>query len=228
MSIAFGIGKGTFRWETFSVLTFLFSLNVTSAFFAFTLAKEGEKPNNFTKDFFAYTLKNIWRVMPIIGGLLLLVQVNIWLVFLAGFLMPLVLSLSFPGAFENRKLFTGIGRGLSIGKRGWASGIGVFFVFLFILGLIFFFAIGPFQSLIKMVLDWFLISTTDDYFLIINIVEACLYMLIAHFLVPIFFIAFNVLYLSTVEKEEAYGLFEKLKAFGKGSKIYESEDEGDF
>jgi len=228
MSIAFGISNGAFRWETFSILTFLFSLNVTSAFFAFTLAKGGEKPNSFTKGFFAYTLKNIWRVIPIIGGLLLLVQVNIWLIILAGFLMPFVLSLSFPGAFENRKLFTGIGRGLSIGKRGWASGVGVFFVFLFILGLIFLFAVGPFQSLIKMVLDWFLISTTDDYFLIVNIVEACLYMLMAHILVPIFFIAFNVLYLSTVEKEEAYGLFEKLNAFGKASKIYESEDDGGF
>lgn len=224
MSIAFSIGNGSFRWETFSVLTFLFSLNVTSIFFAFTLAKQQEKPNNFTKAFFTYTLKHIWRVMPIIGGLLLLVQVNIWLVILTGFLMPLVLSLSFPGAFENKKLFTGIRRGLLIGKRGWASGIGVFFIFLFILGLIFFFAVGPVQDLIKMVLDWLLISTTDDYFLIINIVEACLYMAMAHFLVPIFFIAFNVLYLSTVEKEEAYGLFEKLKGFGEASKIYEDEE----
>ena len=40
MSIAFGIGNGSFRWEIFSVLTFLFSLNVTSTFFAFTLAKK--------------------------------------------------------------------------------------------------------------------------------------------------------------------------------------------
>jgi len=48
--------------------------------------------------------------------------------------------------------------------------------------------------------------------------------LIAHFIVPVFFIAFNVLYLSTVEKEEAYGLFEKLKEFGKASKIYEDEE----
>lgn len=223
MSIAFGIGHGAFHWMTFSVLTFLFSLNVTSIFFAFTLAKEQENPNNFTKVFFTYTLKNIWRVIPIISGVLLLVQVNIWLIVLAGFIMPLVLSLSFPGAFENRKLFTGIGRGLSIGKRGWASGIGVFFVFLFILGLIFFFAVGPVQDLIKMVLDWFLISTTGDYFLIINIVEACLYMLIAHFIAPVFFIAFNILYLSTVEKEEAYGLFEKLNRFGKVSKIHEDE-----
>ena len=223
MSIAFSIGHVAFSWGAFSVLTFLFSLNVTSVFFAFTLAKDQENPNNFTNAFFTYTLKNIWRVIPIIGGVLLLIQVNIWLVVLASFLMPLVLSLSFPGAFENRKLFTGIGRGLSIGKRGWVSGLGVFFVFLFILGLIFFFAVGPVQDLIKMVLDWFLISTTDDYFLIMNIVEACLYMLIAHFIVPIFFIAFNVLYLSTVEKEEAYGLFEKLKRFGKVSKIHENE-----
>jgi hypothetical protein len=49
-------------------------------------------------------------------------------------------------------------------------------------------------------------------------------MLIAHFIVPIFFIAFNVLYLSTVEKEEAYGLFEKLKHFGKVSKTHEDEE----
>ena len=226
MSIAFSIGNSAFRWETFSVLTFLFSLNVTSIFFSFTIAKRQEKPINFTKAFFTYTLKNLWRVVPIIGGALLLAQVDIWLIFLACFIMPLVLSLSFPGAFENRTLFMGIGRGLSIGTRGWASGLGVFFVFLFILGLIFFFAVGPVQDLIIMVLDWFLISTTDDYFLIMNIVEACLYMLIAHFIVPIFFIAFNVLYLSTVEKEEAYGLFEKLKRFGKGSKIH--EDEGVF
>lgn len=228
MSIAFGVGNGAFRWETFGVLTFLFSLNITSLFFAFTLAKKKEKPENITKAFFTYALKNIWRIIPIIGGSLLLIQVNLGIIVLAGFLMPFVLSLSFPGAFENKKLFTGIGRGLSIGKSGWGVGLGVFFVFLFILGLIFFFAIGPFQDLIKMVLDWFLISTTDDYFLIMNIVEASLYMLIAHLIVPIFFIAFNMLYFSTVEKEEAHGLFEKLKDFGKASKIYESEDEGAF
>ena len=226
MSISFGISNSAFRWETFSVLTVLFSLNVVSIFFAFTLANKQKIPANFRKAFFTYILKNVWRVAPIIGGMLLLLQVDVWIIFLACFLMPLALSLSFPGAFENRKLFTGIGRGLSIGKRGWASGLGVFFVFLFILGLIFLFAFGPVQDLIKMVLDWFLVSTTDDYFLIMNIVEACLYMLIAHFIVPIFFIAFNILYLSTVEKEEAYGLFEKLKRFGRVSKIHEDEEGG--
>ena len=226
MSIGFGISNSAFRWETFSVLTVLFSLNVVSIFFAFTLANKQKIPANFRKAFFTYILKNVWRVAPIIGGMLLLLQVDVWIIFLACFLMPLALSLSFPGAFENRKLFTGIGRGLSIGKRGWASGLGVFFVFLFILGLIFLFAFGPVQDLIKMVLDWFLVSTTDDYFLIMNIVEACLYMLIAHFIVPIFFIAFNILYLSTVEKEEAYGLFEKLKRFGRVSKIHEDEGGG--
>ena len=223
MSIGFGISNSAFRWETFSVLTVLFSLNVVSIFFAFTLANKQKIPANFRKAFFTYILKNVWRVAPIIGGMLLLLQVDVWIIFLACFLMPFALSLSFPGAFENRKLFTGIGRGLSIGKRGWASGLGVFFVFLFILGLIFLFAFGPVQDLIKMVLDWFLVSTTDDYFLIMNIVEACLYMLIAHLIVPIFFIAFNILYLSTVEKEEAYGLFEKLKRFGRVSKIHEDE-----
>ena len=223
MSISFGISNSAFRWETFSVLTVLFSLNVVSIFFAFTLANKQKIPANFRKAFFTYILKNVWRVVPIIGGMLLLLQVDVWIIFLACFLMPFALSLSFPGAFENRKLFTGIGRGLSIGKRGWASGLGVFFVFLFILGLIFLFAFGPVQDLIKMVLDWFLVSTTDDYFLIMNIVEACLYMLIAHFIVPIFFIAFNILYLSTVDKEEAYGLFEKLKRFGRVSKIHEDE-----
>ena len=226
MSISFGISNSAFRWETFSVLTVLFSLNVVSIFFAFTLANKQKIPANFRKAFFTYILKNVWRVAPIIGGMLLLLQVDVWIIFLACFLMPFALSLSFPGAFENRKLFTGIGRGLSIGKRGWASGLGVFFVFLFILGLIFLFAFGPVQDLIKMVLDWFLVSTTDDYFLIMNIVEACLYMLIAHFIVPLFFIAFNILYLSTVEKEEAYGLFEKLKRFGRVSKIHEDEEGG--
>jgi len=224
MSIAFGVGNSAFRWETFSVLTFLFSLNITSVFFAFTIAKGQEKTSNLTKAFLTYMLKNIWRVVPIIGAVLLLIQVNIWIIFLAWFLMPFALSLSFPGAFENRGLFMGIGRGLLIGIKGWTAGLGVFFIFLFILGLIFFFAFGPVHDLIKMVLNWFLVSTTDDYFLIMNIVEACLYMLIAHFIVPIFFIAFNVLYLSTVEKEEAYGLFEKLKHFGKVSKTHEDEE----
>jgi len=228
MATAFNIGDLAFRWESFGVLTFLFSLNITSVFFAFTLARQNEKPENLTKTFFTYAIKNIWRVIPIIGGVFLLVQVNIGIIVLTGFVMPFALAISFPGAFEKRNLFAGIGRGLSIGKNGWATGLGVFFVFLFILGLIFFFAIGPVQELLKMVLDWFLISTTDDYFLIMNIVEASLYVIIAHLLIPIFFIAFNVLYFSTVEKEEAFGLFEKLKHFGKASKIYESEDEGVF
>lgn len=228
MATAFSIGSTAFRWETFGVLTFLFSLNITSVFYAFKLANSKREPQKITKEFLAFTFKNIWRIIPIIGGFLLLCQVNFGFIALAIFIMPFVLSLSFPGAFEKKMLFGGIARGLSIGKNSWGTGIGVYVVFLFIMGLIFFFALSPLQELLNMILNWFLISATDNYFLIMNIVEASLYMVLMHLILPFFFIAFNILYFSTVEKEEAFGLFEKLKTFGKTSKIYESEDEGDF
>ena len=99
MAIAFNIGSRAFSWESFGVLTFLFSINITSLFYAFSFAKQGEKPKNSLKAFFTYTIKNIWRVIPIIGGALLLIQVDIGIIVLAGFIMPFILSLSFPGAF---------------------------------------------------------------------------------------------------------------------------------
>jgi len=228
MRIALSIGSSTFRWESYAVLTLLLSLNVTSVYFAFSLTKKTNEHAKF-KDFLVYTGKNIWRIIPLVAGMLLLIQqAHFLFLFLAIFITPFLFMLSFPGAYEEKKLFTGIGRGFSLAGKSWGTGLGTFAVFCFIMLLIFFFAIAPLQELINMFLGWFLISTMDNYHLIMNIVEASLYLIVLNLIVPFFFISFNILYFSVVEKEEAYGMFEKLKTFGKTSKIYESPEEGEF
>ena len=176
-----------------------------------------------------YIFTNIWRVIPVTVIILALIK---WspgvLLFLCILIAPFLLLLSFPGSYEKKKLFTGIGRGFSIGGKSWGTGLGIFVIFLFIMGIIFFFGMTYPEMLIKMFLDWFLIPSTDNYFLIMNIIDASIYMIILNLIVPFFYIAFAVLYFSTVEKEEAYGMFERLKKFGTGSKIYESPEEGEY
>lgn len=228
MKIALAIGKHTFRWESFASLSILFSLNVLGVYYSFVVMEDDGKKKSI-KYFWLFALKNIWRIIPLIAGLLLLIELAHPLIMvLLTFVMPFILMLAFPGAYENRKLFSGIGRGFSLAGKSWGTGLGVFVVFTFVMGLIFLFAFSPLHELIKMFLGWFLISTMDNFHLIMNITEAAFYLIILNLILPFFYIAFNILYFSTVEKEEAHGMFERLKTFGTTSKIYESPEEGEF
>lgn len=223
---ALGIGKLSFRWETFAMNTWLFSLTITSVYYSFT--QHNQKKVKFGKDYIRYILINHLRVIPVIAILLaafehLPVALNLLLVFVA----PFIFSVSIPGALEGKKLFTGIGRGFKIGSKSWGVGLASTAIFVFVTGIIFFFALIPIQYILTQIIDWFIILS-DNYDLYSNIFEASLYVAFLHFLIPFYFIAFGLIYYSTVEKEEGFELFEKLKKFGKNSKVYEDPEEGEF
>lgn len=223
---ALGIGRLSFRWETFAVNTWLFSITIAAVYYAFT--KLNQQNVTMDKKFIRFVLINHLRVIPVTAMILaafehLPMAFNLLLLFV----LPFVLSVSIPGAIENKKLFTGIRRGFMIGQKSWGNGLATTAIFLFVNGLIFFFALIPVHYILKEVVDWFTILS-DNYYLYNNIIEACLYVAFLHFLVPFFFIAYGLIYFSTVEKEEGFELFEKLKKFGKHSRVYEDPEDGDF
>jgi hypothetical protein len=231
MAVTFCIGHHGFKWEWFAVLTFLVSLNVTAVFFAFTQALSGDSKTRLGKQMFVFIIKHIWRVIPVIGAIFLFISnAPLPLVLFSIALAPFVFILSFPGIFEKKYYFAGIPRALSLGAKSWGTGIGMFVILSFICSLLFWIGLDWITWIVYDTVDWFIVSTNEAsvYFLTKNILEGAIYFIFFNFLIVLFFISANILYFSTVEKEEAHGMFQKLKSFGKQSKVYESVDEGEF
>ncbi|MBT4776440.1 MAG: hypothetical protein HON99_12045, partial [Crocinitomicaceae bacterium] len=78
------------------------------------------------------------------------------------------------------------------------------------------------------VLGWFIETQAESPEAVYNIVDGCYYAMIIHLILPLFTLAFVFLYYSTIEREEAHGLFERLNSFGKNSRLYETPGEGDY
>jgi len=231
MGALFNLSRRGFSLEWLGALTFILSINITAVFFAFNRVDIEDKSARYGKAMLLFIVKNIWRVIPIVGVIfLLLAKAPVPLSILSIGVAPFIFILSFPGAFEKRYYFGGILRGFQIGGKSWGTAMGIFVILLFLSFLFFWFGLGWITLMTDEMVDWFIITETsgDTYHLIKNSIEGSMYLIFFNFIFVLFFISANILYFSTVEKEEARGMFNKLASFGKQSKVYETEDEGEF
>ena len=77
-------------------------------------------------------------------------------------------------------------------------------------------------------LGWFIVTETDSFMFIFNVVDSAMYMIVLMFILPMFAIALGLIYFSTMEKEQAIGMFGQLDKFGNRSRVYESQSEGEY
>ena len=184
---------------------------------------------SYFKSFLKFYYKQVLKVLPVSFLLLFLIAfLPWWLLLLSVFITPLIFHLALPGIIEKTSYFKGIQRGLKIAWNSWMKGVGIFTVFLVPAILCAFCPTMIVEIFKTEVLGWFIETQAASPEAVYNIVDGCYYTIIIHLILPLFTLAFVFLYYSTVEKEEAYGLFERLKSFGKNSRLYETPDEGDY
>ncbi|MFT7155305.1 MAG: putative membrane protein SpoIIM required for sporulation [Parvicella sp.] len=216
-----------FVWDLFLFQTFVFALNAFFILYSFKIFV-AKTANKTFKSFYTLFFKSFW-ILFIGCALLGLIAcfVNIGLSLLITALSPFLFMWMLPSVIWDQKIGKAISYGFKMPWKSFGNGIALFFAMiasLFLISL----AILPANILVDMVLKWFVAPIADNPEYIYTFVDACILLVIAHLIFPIFFIAFSILYYSNLEQEEANGMYERLEAFGKRSKIYESADNAKF
>jgi len=230
-SVAFSFSEDFNPW-IYCAHALLIASNLLAVYHALVVFKNKVHERDdfiYWRSFSKFYIKNFSRTLPISAVLVLLIAFAPWyLLLLSVFLAPLFFNWALPGILENKKYVAGIRRGMSIAGKSWMKGVGLFCVFM-IPAILSAFCPTLIVEIFKTeVLGWFIETQAESPDFIYNVVDGSYYTLIVHLILPLFALAYGFLYFGTVEKEEAHGMFERLKTFGKGSKVYETADEGTF
>lgn len=229
--VAFSMGE-FFNPAIFGAHALLLASNFVAVYHALWVYKRKEHEQEefrYWPSFFRFYGRHILRALPVALMLLGAAAFVPWFILLLMvFVVPLVFNWALPGIMENKKFFPGISRGMQIAGKSWMSGVGIFCVFLLPTILAAFCPTMIVELFKTEVLGWFIETQTEQPDFIYNVVDGSYYAVIFHFILPLFTLAFGFLYFGTVEKEEAYGMFERLKTFGKKSRVYETADEGTY
>lgn len=202
-----------------------FTMLIAAAYF---IIKKQEKDENLLGSYFKFLFRHfiwlyiytliIYAVFVFSPGLLLL---------LALFVGPFLNAIPSIIILENVNFFKALGKCFDLGKGGYGDSLLSFIALIGIIVLFFFILHNPFELGIMMVLDDFLrqslITVVDDYAVIIQIVHAFLYMIFFFFAISICMISFAFSHYSTIERNTAKGLYERLDHFGKRNRSFETE-----
>lgn len=204
-------------------------LSVYHALVVFRKEEHSKEGFSYFNSFLKFYFKNALKVIPVTFLLLFLIAFLPWgLLLLSLFVTPLIFNLTLPGIIEKKSYLRGIQRGFQISGKSWMKGVGIFTVFLVPAILCAFCPTMIVEIFKTEVLGWFIETQAESPEAVYNIVDGCYYAVITHLILPLFTLAFAFLYYSTVEKEEAYGLFERLGSFGKSSRLHETPGEGHY
>ena len=204
-------------------------LAVLHALVTFRQKEHSVEGFSYFKSFLKFYFSHVLKMLPVSFLLLFLIAfLPWWLLLLSVFITPLIFHLSLPGIIEKKSYFKGVQRGLKIAWSSWMKGVGIFTVFLVPAILCAFCPTLIVEIFKTEVLGWFIETQAESPEAVYNIVDGCYYAMIIHLILPLFTLAFVFLYYSTIEREEAHGLFERLNSFGKNSRLYETPGEGDY
>lgn len=220
--------NGYFSMELFALNIFIFTLNAFNILYAFRVIITKDVERSF-RGYFKLLLKAFVPLLiafSIMG--LIATQAPIGVMLLLSALSPFLLMWSLPTAITKESFGKGLKYGLTKSWKSFGQGIGLFFSIAGTLIFIYTFVGVPLDIIVDMPLNWFVLPVADDPQYILSLIDAGMNLVLCHLLFPLFVIAFSFLYFSIIEKEEARGMFERLKTFGTKSKVYEAFDEGTY
>ncbi len=218
-----------FSWDLFLFQTFIFTINTYSVIYLFrTMVRKNLEPS--IRSYFKLLLR---AIIPIFIAFLILGMISVkapfGLMIFIGLLSPLLFMWFIPITVrKDMKFGEALQKGFSIPFKAFMSGVGLFGALLITLFIIYSFVALPIDIFKDIALEWFVLPIAENPQYVFIIVDASIYILLCHLIFPIFIIGFIMMFYSTSEKEEATGMFLKLKKFGKESKVYESADEGEY
>ncbi len=231
MEMAFSMDSNSFSFIYFAILVVVLTLSIAYNFYVIYKTANTELTPKEKQAFFIHSFIKTLPVILILIIVFRLLPVGFY--FFSLFALPFVVMPLTYGVMERTSFFKGISRGFYFTKKSWGNTflISCAFLCLIYLVVIFPFIIdigNPFELIIGMVLDWFLLPLADEYFLIKNCIWAVFYFGLFCVLINLFFTAYSMIYYSLKEQEEAIALKIRLAEFGTKSKTYESEEEGEF
>ncbi len=217
-----------FSWQLFLLQVFLFSLNAFNVLYAFrvVIVKDIQQT---VKDYFKLMLRAfipLFIAFIVMG--LIATQFPFGLMLLVSAISPFLIMWALPTAISSDKFGKGLKYGITKSWKSFGQGIGLFFAIAGTLLFIFTFVGVPLDYLKDMPVQWFVLPTAENPQYILALIDAGITLILGHLMFPLFVIAFSFLYFSIIEKEEARGMFERLKLFGTKSKVYEAYDEGTY
>lgn len=167
----------------------------------------------------------LWVYLFSLGIFAVLIFSNGFILFLAAFLAPFLLMIPSIVLLEKTNFFSAFGRCFSIGNGAYGDGLGSFLLFGLITVIFFFFLQNPimgFLDLLIMVIKEFVITTTDDYNIVLACVSSMVYVTFIFFMFSICFFSYILCYYTSAEKKTAQSLYERLNQFGKRNRTVEN------
>ncbi|CAG5085796.1 stage II sporulation protein M [Parvicella tangerina] len=217
-----------FVWELFLLHVFIFALNGFHLLYAFRVCVKKDLKANVSS-YFRLMLRSFipllfaFFIMGIIAA-----HVPFAAMLLLGGLSPFLIMWALPTAITKEPLGKGLKYGLTKSWKSFGIGIGLFFAIAGTLTFIITYVGIPINYVKDMPIQWFVLPLADNPQYMFVMIDANINLILSHLLFPIFLLAFSFLYFSIMEKEEARGMYERLKSFGTKSKVYEAFDEGTY
>jgi len=191
------------------------------------LIKEKKKGN-----YLRLWMKEIWpmliKAFPLVLfflGVLFLVPKGFYLL-----ASPFFVLLIYPLVSGETSIQKSLSKGISYGSKDFWGTL-VSFLLISVLAYVFsWLYYNPFlpgvdlkSLVIDEIIDWHTITVFEEFLLIKNFISAFLILIITHLLLPLVVAAVSFQYLSIHDKQNALGLKQRLKKFGKGNKHFETK-----
>jgi uncharacterized membrane protein SpoIIM required for sporulation len=217
----FGTGRD-FSWLKLFAWPFILTLLICAVHFVL----HDESDETLIPNFFKYCLRPFaWVYLFAVGFFAIFIFSNGFILFLAIFLTPFLLMIPSIVLLEKINFFSAFGRCFSIGNGAYGDGLGSFLLFALISVIFFFFLQNPvmgFLDLLIMVVKEFVITTTDDYNIVLAFVSSLAYIVFIFFMFSICFFSYILCYYTSAEKKTARSLYERLNHFGKRNRTIEN------
>lgn len=207
---------------------FIFSLTSFHMLFAFRIKIVKDLEAN-ARSYFSLLIKSIvplyiaFCIMGIIAAM-----TNFGVLILLGGISPFILMWALPTAITSSSFGKGLKYGLTKSWKSFGQGIGLFFSLVGTLIFIYTFVGVPFDQIKDMPVNWFVAPLAKNPQYVFTLIDTGFNMILSHLMFPILMLGFSFLYYSIIEKEEAKGMFLRLKEFGTKSKVFEAFDEGSY
>lgn len=217
-----------FMWDLFIIQIAIFTITGFNMIFSFRV-KIKKDLNPTGKDYFKLLIKAFVPLSLAFGLMgIISTHVNFGVMLLIGGLSPFIMTWFIPSLVSKEPFGKTLKLGFTKCWKSYGNGIGLFFAITGTLVFIFSFVSLPLDYIKDMPINWFVLPLADNPQYAFALIDTIINMTLSHLLFPLYLLAFIFHYFSILEKEDAVGMFEKLKSFGTKSKVYEAYDEGTF
>lgn len=218
-----------FSWTSFVANTLFFSINIATVIHCLSRINKAQN-QSYLKSWITEIWPFLWRSVPLVlffMGVMFIIPPGVYLFVLIA--SPFFVLLFYPVVSGESSFQSALVRGVRYGSNDFGGTL-VTFALISVLTYVFSWSYyNPFVPgldlktlLIDELIDWHTLTVFDDFLTIKNFISAFFILLITQLLLPLIVAAVSFQYVSIYDKQNAFGLKERLKSFGTGNKHFET------